>query len=179
MTSMLVRRIALGFCLGLMVATASAQAQEPPKDETAEPPLSIEKPVVCRSIEGFEDYEELPGAEQTSDEKLLVYLRPKGYKIVPKGDRFAARFTQDGQVRARGKKKVLLRKAKLLDYEAVAARPPREVYFSNTFSLKGLPPGEYEYDMILRDENAEGEAATTTASVPFRIVPARLPAPEP
>ncbi|WP_165249840.1 hypothetical protein [Paludisphaera soli] len=155
-----------------IVLASSARAEEPPKDKPAESALTIDKPVVCRTIGGFEDYEKLPNASQTSDEKLLVYYRPRGYEVAPKGDRFAARFTQDGQVRAKGKKKVLLRKAKLLDYEAVADRPPREVYLQNTFSLKGLPPGEYEYDVILRDENARTSA---TATVEFRVVPARLP----
>jgi hypothetical protein len=167
MKSTLARYLVAGFALAV-----AAGAEDPPKDKPSDPTLAIDQPVVCRSIEGFEDYEELPGAEQTSDEKLLVYYRPRGFAIVPKGDRFAARFTQDGQIRAKGKKKVLLRKAKLLDYEAVADRPPREVYLQNAFSLKGLPPGEYEYDVILRDENAE---TSTTATVKFRVVPAKLP----
>ncbi|MDG3003971.1 hypothetical protein [Paludisphaera mucosa] len=161
---------------GLAVVTApvAAQVQERPKAAT-EPEMSlrIEGQVVCQSIEGYEDYEERPEAEQTSDEKLLVYFRPKNYAIVRKGEDYAAHFTQDGQIRALGKKKVLLRKEKLLDYEAVSKTPPRNLYISNTFSLKGLPPGEYEYDMILRDENLE--KATVTASVKFRVVAAKLP----
>jgi len=172
------RRLATSALGPALLASASFAAFQ--GEDDAKPPapgLRIEKPVVCRSIEGYEDYEELPNAEQTSDEKLHVYFLPKGYKVVPKGERFAAHFTQDGQVRAKGQKKVLLRKAKLLDYEAVAAQPPDSIYLMNTFSLKGLPPGEYEYDMILRDENVPG--ATVTASVPFRIVPARLPSAKP
>ena len=34
--------------------------------------------IVCRSIDGYEDYELLPEAAQTSEEKLLVYFRPSG-----------------------------------------------------------------------------------------------------
>ena len=81
-------------------------------------------------------------------------------------------------MRAAGKKKVLLRKAKLLDYEASSRTHPENVFIRNTFSLKGLPSGDYEYDVILRDENAPKEQGTVTASVKFRIVPAKLPEPE-
>ena len=46
--------------------------------------------------------------------------------------------------------------------------PPEQVFIKNSFSLKGLPPGEYEYDIILRDENDPG--STVTQSVKFRVV---------
>lgn len=150
---------------------APAQDSEPAKEGS----LQIEGAVVCREIEGYDDYEPLSDAVLTSDEKLLVYYLPKKYRIVPKGDEFAAHFTQDGQVRAAGKKKVLLRKADLLDYEAVSRRRPEPLYIRNTFSLKGLPPGDYEYDMILRDENAPKDEKPATATVKFRVVPAKLP----
>lgn len=151
--------------------------QEPKGAEDADA-LRIEGAVACRSIEGFEDYEILPDAELTSDDKLLVYYLPKNYKSVPSKDGFVAHFTQDGQVRAAGKKKVLLRKAKLLDYEASSRTPPENVFIRNTFSLKGLSPGDYEYDVILRDENAPKEHGTVTATVKFRVVPAKRPEPE-
>src|SRR5271154_3640918 len=37
--------------------------------------------VVCRSIAGYEDYEPLPEAAQTAEEKLLIYFRPSGHRI--------------------------------------------------------------------------------------------------
>jgi hypothetical protein len=151
-----------------------AEAEAPAKPKAKKPAgLRIVDPVVCKSIDGYEEYEPLPDAAQTSEEKLLVYYRPKGYKIVKRGDVYVARFAQDGQIRPLGRKKVLLRKLKLLDYEAKSDVPPDEIYFQNTFSLKGLPPGEYEYDMILKDLNSKG--ATTTQSVKFRIVAAKFP----
>jgi hypothetical protein len=154
---------------------ASLPPKSAPKKDRAKKSsaLRIIDPVVCKSIEGYEDYEELPDAAQTSEEKLLVYYRPKGYKVVRQGDKYVAHFTQDGQVRRLGEKKVLLRKEKLLDYEAKSDSPPDLIYFRNTFSLKGLPPGEYEYDMILKDLNATD--STTTESVKFRIIPVVLP----
>ena len=86
---------------------------------------------------------------------------------------------QDGQIRRLGGKQVLLRKAKLLSYEAKSDVPPDEIYIRNTFSLKGLPPGDYEYDMILKDVTAKPATITTTESVKFQVVPAKLPEAEP
>ena len=36
--------------------------------------LAMEPGIVCKSIDGYEIYAPLPGAAQTSDEKLLVYF---------------------------------------------------------------------------------------------------------
>ena len=51
--------------------------------------------------------------------------------------------------------------------------PPEQIFIKNSFSLKGLPPGEYEYDIILRDENDPG--STVTQSVKFRVVAPVMP----
>ncbi len=141
--------------------------------------LRIVNPVVCSSIDGYEEYEKHPDAKLTSDEKLLVYYRPKGFKVVHLGDVYVARFVQDGQIRRLGQKRVLLRKEKLLNYEAKSDVPPDEIYFRNSFSLKGLPPGDYEYDVILRDVTVKPVTVTTTESVKFQVVPAKLPEAEP
>jgi len=141
--------------------------------------LRIIDPVVCLSIDGYEEYEKHPDAKLTADEKLLVYYRPKGYNVVRVGDAYVARFVQDGQIRRLGQKKVLLRKEKLLSYEARSDLPVDEIYFRNTFSLKGLPPGDYEYDMILKDVTAKPAIVTTIGSVRFQVIPAKLPKPGP
>lgn len=174
MMSKFVRRSFLAaLVLGLAVVPSFGQKAKK-TDHDGVPTLRVEEPVVCSKIEGFENYEEQPNAELTADEKLLVYFRPRDYKIVSRGDGFAAKFTEDGQIRAAGSKKVLRRKDGILEYEAVARKPPRSVYLSNTFALKGLPPGEYEYDVILRDENDE-KKPDVTASVKFRIVAPKPP----
>jgi hypothetical protein len=133
--------------------------------------LRIRDAIVCETIEGFDSYKRLRNGELTSDEKLLVYIRPEGHTIVPRGEMYTARFTQDGQVRKKGDKQILRYKQNLLDYEAVDRQPPRLIYLRNTVSLKGLPPGEYEFDITLRDENAN--RAWTSRTVAFRIVPPR------
>ena len=172
--SKFVRRSFLG-ALGFVLSVFPSYGQETKKADRADGlTLRIEQPVVCSKIDGFENYDELPNGEQTADEKLLVYFRPRDYKIVPKGDQFAAKFTEDAQIRPAGSKKVLRRKDDILEYEGVARKPPRSVYLSNTFALKGLPPGEYEYDVILRDEN-DDKKPEVTATVKFRIVEAKPP----
>jgi hypothetical protein len=100
---------------------------------------------------------------------------------VQKDDFFKAHLTQDGQVRRRGEKTVLLRKKSLLDYEPKSRNPLGPIYLRNSFSLKGLTPGEYEYDIILRDENEPGPPAIQSlkfrvvAPVPPELEPARAP----
>jgi hypothetical protein len=129
--------------------------------------------VVCRTINGYEDYERLPEAALTSDEKLLVYYRPLGYKSVLSDGSYQSHFTQDGLIRRRGAKAALRTKRKLLDYTAKGSEPPTLIFLRNTISLKGLKPGDYEFLIILRDEIAKGPPVTQV--VAFRIIPASLP----
>jgi hypothetical protein len=145
-----------------------------PEGPTKPEALGMTPAVVCETIEGYEDYRPLPGASLTSDEKLLVYYRPLGYRVEQEGPSFRLRLTQDGQIRRRGEKAVLQKKAKLLDYEVKAKAPPGPIYLRNMISLKGLKPGEYDFDIILHDEVGAGPPAMQT--VPFRVV---LPASPP
>ena len=126
------------------------------------------KAVVCASIDGYERFKVLPGATQTAEEKLLVYYRPLYYKTVQKDDYYLAHFTQEGRIRRRGEKTVLLSKKNLLEYEAKSRDPLGPIYLRNSVSLKGLAPGEYEYDIILRDENEPGPPSIQ--SVKFRVI---------
>jgi hypothetical protein len=173
----------------LVMVVPELGAQETParqqddRLETAAKPIRLRMTpaVACRAIDGFEQYEILPGAALTAEEKLLVYYRPLDYTTVQKDDFFKAHLTQDGQVRRRGEKTVLLRKKSLLDYEPKSRNPLGPIYLRNSFSLKGLTPGEYEYDIILRDENEPGPPAIQSlkfrvvAPVPPELEPARAP----
>jgi hypothetical protein len=129
--------------------------------------------VVCSSIEGFESYEPLAGAALTSDEKLLIYYRPFGYKTALVDGKYQAHLIQDGEIHKRGQKAVLRRKQKLLDYKPRSDSPPDNLWVRNSISLKGLPPGDYDLNIILHDEVAKDAAATQL--VKFRIVPAQDP----
>jgi hypothetical protein len=156
----------------LMLGWCSLGAsQEPSKDK---PTLDMSKPVACQRIDGYEKYELLPDASLTSEDKLQVYYRPLGYKVEtvekPKpGYRFRAKFSQDGRIRKKGEKTVLMKKDKILEYEANFDDPTQRIYLINNVGLKGLAPGEYEYDLILRDEQSEG--STVTQSIAFTILP--------
>jgi len=128
--------------------------------------------VVCKSIDGFESYKKLPGAELTSDEKLLIYYRPLGFKTAMVDGRYHVHFVQDGQIRKRGEKKVLREKLKMLDSSDKSEFPPQTLFLRNTVSLKGLAPGEYDFTIILHDEISKGPAVSQV--VRFRIVPAEV-----
>ena len=141
----------------LVMVVPDLGAQETPARRQDDQSEAVAKPirlrmtpaVACRSIDGYEQYEILPAAALTAEEKLLVYYRPLDYKTLQEDDFFKAHLTQDGQVRRRGEKTVLLRKKSLLDYEPKSRQPLGPICLRNSFSLKGLPPGDYEYDIIL------------------------------
>jgi hypothetical protein len=152
---------------------ADLKTQEGDEDAETGQKLKMTKAVACLSIDGYEQYEVLPKASLTSDEKLLVYYRPLNYKVTNQGAEYLVHFTQDGQIRRAGEKTVLRRKKNLLDYEAKTRETPGPVFLRNSVSLKGLPPGEYEFDIILRDEISHGPAVTQ--SLKFRVIPALQP----
>lgn len=136
---------------------------------TADDALGMSKGVVCRTIDGYEDYTPLPGAAQTSEEKLLVYYRPLRFRVEKNGKLYRAHLTQDGRLRRKGQKAVIYSRTKMLEYEPKSEWPFDHCYLRSLVSLKGLKPGEYEFDIILHDELAKG--ATATQTVAFRVVP--------
>ncbi|GAC1468366.1 MAG: hypothetical protein NVSMB9_11000 [Isosphaeraceae bacterium] len=133
--------------------------------------FGFSRPVVCKEINGYEDYEPLPEASLTSDEKLLVYFVPRHYKTSHEAGRYEAHFTQDGRIRRRGGKSVVWSKDKLLNYRPRSENALRPIYLRNTISVKGLKPGEYEFEIILRDEI--GQSPPASGKVPFRITPSK------
>jgi hypothetical protein len=144
---------------------------DPPKAE--QPSLDMSKAVVCKKVEGFEKYVELPDASLTSEDKLNVYFRPLNYRVDPvdnprPGRRFQARFVEDCRIRRKGEKVVLQKKDKLLEHDATFESPDYQIYLLNNISLKGLTPGDYELDVILHDVLESG--ATSTQSVAFTVV---------
>src|SRR5205823_334415 len=80
--------------LGLPGGTGRADDRGKGRPDESPPParetLRMSEAVVCRSIDGYETYEPLPDAAQTSDEKLLVYYRPFGYKTAFVKDSYQA-----------------------------------------------------------------------------------------
>ena len=137
-------------------------------------PLEMSKAVICKKVEGYEKFVPMPDAAVTSEDKLLVYYRPLNFKVEPvekpkPGHRYRAKFSQDGRVRRKGEKTVLMKKDLILEYEPFFETPSERIYLVNTVGLKGLPPGDYEYDIVLRDALDEG--SSTTQTVAFTIIP--------
>lgn len=132
--------------------------------------LRMSRAVVCSTIDGYEDYKPLPGAVQTSEEKLLVYYRPLRYKVESVGEMYHAHLTQDAEIRKKGSKGIVRQKQKLLDYNPKVKDPPRQIYLRNTISLKGLTPGDYELTIILHDVLDKGSPPSRQV-VTFTIVP--------
>jgi hypothetical protein len=154
------------------VLLASAAVRPSPgwdgSDDPDDGSFGFSAPVACKEIRGYSDYVPLPDAALTSDDKLLVYFEPRHYKSARAGNKFEAHFTQDGAIRRRGEKPVLWSKKNLLDYRATDDRPPRLIYLRNTIALKGLKPGEYDFEIVLRDE--VGRSAAAVRTLPFRVV---------
>ncbi len=131
--------------------------------------LEMEPGIVCKTIDGYENYEPLPDASQTADEKLLVYFRPSGFQVEKVEKGYQAHLTVDGEIRKRGAKPKLREKKKLIEFKPVYPNPPSFVYVKQAVSLKGLAPGEYDLTIILHDELGKG--ATATQVVRFKVIP--------
>lgn len=132
--------------------------------------------VACTRVDGLEKYTPLPGASLTAEDKLKVYFRPLHFKVEPVKGQYRARFTEDGRVRRKGEKAVLSREDKLLEYETRFDSPDYQIYLVNNIGLKNLPPGDYEFDIILHDALDEGSTATQT--LPFTVIPTPKVAPD-
>jgi hypothetical protein len=158
-----------------VAAAGSAAAPDDKKGEAAqdEGDLAMTDGIVCETIGGYRKYAERPGAALVKDEKMLVYYEPFGYTIERDDKGYRAHLTQDAFVRRKGGKVPLWGKKKIVDYEVRNPQPPTTLYLSNTISLKGLPPGEYELDIVLHDELGKGGRATQT--VKFRVKSAPEP----
>jgi hypothetical protein len=149
------------------------RSRTPKKKADRDAGFTMDPGVVCKSIDGFENYEPLPGAAQTSDEKLLVYFRPHGFQTEKVEGKVVGHLTADGELRKRGEKNLLRQKKKMLDYKPSAVGQPEFVYLKSSVSLKGLSPGDYELTIILHDELAKG--ATATQAIKFKVIPAKDP----
>jgi hypothetical protein len=163
---------------GLVVAglaSSAHRAAEPRAcgDDRDDGSFSLTEPIACKEIKGYEDYVVLPGAALTADEKLLVYFRPRHYKSSRVGGKCEAHLTQEGRIRRRGEKAVLWSKQKLVDYQVKTDDPPQFIYIRDTISLKGLKPGEYDFDIVLHDE--VGRSAPAVRTLPFRVIPSPRP----
>jgi hypothetical protein len=137
------------------------------RDDPEKPKLKMTEAIACSKVDGYEQYEPLEDATLTADEKLFVYYKPLNYHVERKGNLYRAYLTQDARIRPHGKKTVLRRKDDLMKYEVKEKSEPTNLFISNFISLKDLPPGDYDLDIILHDR--VGDEANATQVLPFRI----------
>jgi hypothetical protein len=134
-------------------------------DET----LRMSKPVLCRKVHGFASFEEWQGATLTADDKLMIYSEPSGHKIEQTREGYRAHLVEDGRIRRKGEKATLWKKENMLEYEAKSKFPPYRIYFRTDVAIKGLPPGDYEIDLTLRDRLSKDDAKVVR-TLPFTVV---------
>ena len=170
-------RIAVPILAALLCSGAAedhAPANRPGRTEDAKPRPGVRRfemtpAVACSRVDGFENYVPLPQARLTSEDKLKVYFRPLNYRVEPVQMRYRAKFIEDGQIRRKGEKNPLSKEEKLLEYKTTFDSPTYQIFLTNNIGLKNLPPGDYEFEIILHDALAAG--ATATQSIPFTIIP--------
>jgi hypothetical protein len=133
--------------------------------------LTMTPAVACLAIDGQGQYEPLPEAALTSEEKLLVYYRPLNFHVEHTGSTYHVHLVQDGQVRPRGSRRALQTKPRMIDEEWKGKEPPGSPYIRSLVSLKGFTPGEYEFEITLHDLLAPGRP-TARQTLPFTIIPA-------
>ena len=141
--------------------------------------LAMTKAVACSTVTGYGDFVPLDEAVLTRDDKLLLYYEPSGYAYEQVGREYHVHLIQDARVRRKGEKTVLQAKDKLLDYKGKSKTPPLNVFLANTITLKPLPPGEYELEIILRDAIGKGPPATQILKFRVKAVDAPKGRPDP
>ncbi len=133
------------------------------------PPLAMSPGKVCSNVRGYGDFDERPEPSLTRDEKLQIYCEPTGFATGtrPDGSTYV-HLVVDAKIRRKGRKEVLWSKDAIVDYESEGSSPPAVVYLASTFAVRGLKPGDYQADLVLRDKH--DPAARAEQTVDFRIV---------
>ena len=160
------RRLALA--AALLVAAGSAPPGSGGEDDD-DGSFGFSAPIACKEVRGYEDYDKLPNAALTRDEKLIIYFLPRHFKSERKGKAYLVHFTQEGRIRRRGQKAVIYSLPKTLEYKSESKTPPQWIYLTNKLALKALPPGDYDYEIVLHD--AVGRSAAAVRTLPFTILP--------
>jgi len=145
-------------------AAAAAAAAADLDDGT----FGISTPIPCREVRGFEDYEPRDDTALDSDEKLLLYFRPRNFKTAKVGDSYEVHLSEEGRLRRKGRATPLWVKPKFKVFRETFSTPV-PIYVQNSVSLKDLKPGEYEFEITLHDKHGDGPPVVRT--FPFRVKP--------
>lgn len=156
------RIVAIGFFLiSALEVSSPAPSEEPTRR------LSMSAPKACSKIDGYRNFKTLDEAVLTADEKLLAYHEVVGFAVARRDDRYLVHLREDIRVRRPGEKKAIFAKKDAIDYAVTFDTPHPVVYFKTTVGLKGLAPGRYILDLVMRDlQNPAGE---TMRSLEFQV----------
>lgn len=165
------RSLAIAALLSAIVAVpSSTMADDSPK--TPRRP-DMTDPVICLIVRGFRDLEPFdePTPSLSRDEKLQIYYEPFNYLIArgPDDGPYHAHLVQDVRIRKAGNTRPLYSEKGVIDYSPRSDDPPTSTYLHTTLSLKEIPPGDYEVDVILHDRLAD-TPAEAVRTLPFRVV---------
>ena len=180
-TLMILGIVWLGLSLPLVPATvrrpdrAAVDDDDPHEDaRRTKDSLRMTPGIVCRSIDGYEDYKILPKAAQTSDEKLLVYFRPLGFQTELVDGAYQAHLVPDFQIRKRGEKAVLLQKLKMYEYKPRSEQTAASSLHEKRDLAQGACPGRLRPDLDPPRRDRQGTSRQAGRPV-SRSFPPTLP----
>ncbi|WP_169976011.1 hypothetical protein [Tautonia rosea] len=128
-------------------------------------------PVICLNVRGFRNF--IPRDEPilTPDQKLEIYYEPFNFLILrdAASGLYRAHLVQDVHIRRAGSTRRLQSLPAAIDYSPESEEPPTSLYLHTTVSLKELPPGAYEIDLVLRDRLGDGPSETLH-TLTFQVV---------
>ncbi len=160
--------------LGLLMATAPtatagwwSESQE--AEESGSRP-DLTDPILCETIRRFRDFDKREEPLFVVGEKLQIYIEPFNYFIVRDQEtkRYRAHLTIDLKLRIKGQESVYRSLNRVVDYETTTENPPTPLYLGAGVVLEGLRPGDFEVELILRDEIAP-EKPTASRKIPITI----------
>jgi hypothetical protein len=161
------KRVPMNRVLGTLLTVALlCMAAVPAQADDAEKVMELKRQIIEMQNKGNVSINDF-----TFCRKVLNYgtFIPWGDPVFPVGGEFVAYFeplnwftnmaqgryefwmTQDLKLETVAGE-VLYEKSKLLDMHFNTAKPVLDVYMTNDFSLGQLPPGEYVFIVVLRDE---------------------------
>ncbi|WP_152051387.1 hypothetical protein [Tautonia marina] len=165
--------LALVLSLMLLGPSPLSFGSTPDEEEAPTKPRrpDLTDPVICLNVRGFRDF--IPRDEPilTPDQKLEVYYEPFNFLILRDADRgrYRAHLVEDVHIRRAGSPRRIQSLPAAIDYSPRSEEPPTALYLHTTISLKDLPPGSYELDLVLRDRLGDGPSETTH-TLSFQVV---------
>jgi len=121
-------------------------------------PLNIENFYpVRREADYFGAFEPRANNIYESGERLYFYLEPKNIVFVKKGETYTGGFFIDIKLKD-DKGEALFEQKKFLDAEFNSRNKIHDLFANITLNLTGVPPGSYNVEFTVRDQNSDKSA---------------------